>query len=103
MKIPKRIKVAGHVIRVKFVTRLKSNAGKEEFYGKSSHNRNEVIIARKNFNDRLAEEHIASTFLHEVIHQVDNKYNVKLSEKQTTNLEIGLFQVLRDNKLNFGE
>lgn len=39
------------------------------------------------------------TFLHEVIHHIDEQLAIKLSEEQTTALSTGLYCFLKENKL----
>jgi CRISPR/Cas system-associated protein Csx1 len=97
MKIPDCVKVAGHKIKINNV----KTVDKGKSYGKSNGLGNKIKVANTLYGEKLAEEHVASTFLHEVLHQIDHKYVINLGEKKIRKLEIGLFQVLRDNNINF--
>ena len=96
MKIPKSIRIAGHDVRVLVVKKFK-----EHYKGESYANKNLVRIARESHGQPFAKDQISSTLLHEIIHQIDDKYDIGLSEKKLRKLETGLFQVLRDNDLDF--
>lgn len=103
MKIPKQIKVAGHSILI----RRKPKASEEKYrcmlgLAYLPTNRIEVFTTYDG-SGPLPEEKQAEVFLHEVIHHIDDKYSIDLKEKQVRQLSAGLFQVMRDNKLNFSD
>jgi hypothetical protein len=101
MKIPKRVTVAGHEVAVWLEKDL--SHGGVPVYGWSSSCTGEICLARRYRGVKLAEAHIVSTFLHELLHQIDDRYGIGLSEKKIAMLERGLFQVIRDNKLDFSQ
>ena len=74
MKIPKKIKVAGHYYK--------------------------VIRICKYYNSKRAraKSEVEETLLHEILHVVDKNYNNNsLTEKAINRLSNGLYQVLKDN------
>ncbi len=92
MKIPNKIKVSGVWYRIKFVN------GENELEYKN--------IGRTNFMKGLITMHMGytddenyRTFLHEVLHVVSWDYGLKLEEDSVDRLSVGLYQVLKENKL----
>lgn len=59
---------------------------------------NNLYIA---INNSLPVPNRDSTFLHEIIHFINDRLNIGLSEHQINLLETGLYQVLNTNKLKF--
>jgi len=109
MKIPKRIKIAGHDVTCKSVHTLSHKTRKwvpKEWgscWGSSCNQTNEILLAKSKLGIPLDEAHRASTFLHEILHQIDYKYGLGLGEKRVGKIETALFQVLRDNHLDFSD
>ena len=98
MKIPSKLKVGGHTYEVikdyKFTQEPK-------LCGQADHDAGEIRLAPldpsgcKRMPSRLDE-----TFIHEVMHCVNNVYNDNaLTEETISRLSQGLYQVLKDNKL----
>jgi len=95
MKIPEKIKVAGHVYKVKWDDRYLTNEG---YVGLSIHNKLLIYLCKKYRGNILAKSVIEETFLHEILHCIDTNYNNhELSEEQVDRLSEGLYQVLKDN------
>lgn len=109
MKIPKRIKIAGHNVVCRSVRTLSHKTRnwvpKEwgDCWGSSCNQTNEILIARFKRGMPINEAHRSSTLLHEILHQIDYKYCLELGEKRIGKIEAALFQVLRDNKLDFSD
>lgn len=61
--------------------------------GECRYNESQIVIKRN-----LPITKRAKTFIHEVIHAIDDKYKVGLSEAQVLKLEEGIYRVLRLNK-----
>jgi len=59
------------------------------------------FIAIKKRQEDFQEYKEAETFMHEIIHGIDEVYGLKLSESKVNLLAQGLVTVIRDNKLNF--
>lgn len=96
MKIPDKIKVAGHEYKIKWDTK---RLAREGFVGEADHNK-DIIYLSKEFplGEARAKSEIEETLLHEILHTIDTNYNNKsLDEKEITRLAIGLYQVLKDN------
>lgn len=96
MKIPKKIKVAGHYYKI-----IWDDKGlvKQHLIGTASNDFKEIRLC-KYYNSKRAraKSEIEETFLHEIIHVVDKNYNNdSLSEKALNRLAQGLYQVLKDN------
>jgi len=96
MKIPKKIKVAGHRYRVFFDDKYLSKKG---LVGETDNDFKEIRLCKyyKSKRARIKTE-IEEAFLHETLHTIDRNYNNNaLSEKALSRLSIGLYQVLSDN------
>ena len=93
MKIPNKIKVGGHTITVEFAdTKTIDDSGAYNNF----HN-NIRILKEKG----APEDNIAEILLHEIIEAIKCKNNLELDHTVLTVLSESLFQVMRDNKLNF--
>lgn len=98
MKIPTKIKVAGHSVAIKqskVFTKNPSLLGLAYMPG------NKIDLFTTFEKEELPETTKSEIFLHEILHQVSDKYAIRLRENQVKQLAGGLFQVIRDNKLNF--
>ena len=90
MKIPNKIKIGGHIFKVKI------------FSGKFSDDKAGRVEGQKNMiylNADYVQSKQESVLLHEVIHELDWLNGLGLNEKQIDSLTEGLYQVLKDNKL----
>ena len=98
MKIPKKIKVGGHIYDVDTNYFFKERFDR---CGSSDHQQKEIKITKIDTGGRP--RHISDvevTFIHELLHCVDEVYNANsLEEKSVSVLAEGLYQVLKDNKL----
>lgn len=98
MKIPKKIKIAGHWYSVIFpYIFTESNT----LYGLCDNTSHKIMLSEKRDGIQRARSHIEETFLHELIHAVDYNYNTSstdggLTEFQIEKLGVGLYQVLAD-------
>lgn len=102
MKIPKEIKLLGRTIKVVYDKELTNRDG---CTGAAHYRYDEIIIQPSTEGKPRNEDDIAVTFLHELIHFIANYMaEDKLrEEKLLTRLSEVLYQVLKDNKLDFGE
>lgn len=93
MNIPKKIKVGGHLITVKKVSGEDlADFGEYDNYYK-------LIRLR---NDKGIPESAASeVFMHEIFECIIRQNNLSMDHTHLTVLSEGLFQVIRDNKLDF--
>jgi len=93
MKIPEKIKIGGHEIKIERVnTKDIDSAG--EFNGFYD-------VIRLRIDHDSVESCVAECFLHEIIEAIKMKNNLAIDHTHLTVLSEGLFQVMRDNKLNF--
>ena len=90
-KIPKTLEILGHTVEVRLVKTT-------QYQGECDYKNNEIRIA----NSYKASNQ-ASTLLHEVLHMIFGKTELfkivpsTLEETVVSNLETGLFQIIRDN------
>lgn len=98
MKIPRKIRVAGHLIIIK---KLKTFKKSPNILGLAYMPGNKIEISNTFGGSEIPEATKAEVFLHEILHQISDKYSIDLREKQVSQLAGGLFQVIRDNKLDF--
>ncbi len=103
MKLPKAVKVGGHVYAVAFPFSFPPNEEedpKDASVGKCLHGENVIQVADRlaGTKRKLTEPYITQAFWHETLHAIDAVYNAdKLDEDTTERLSQGLFQVLTDN------
>lgn len=98
MKIPKTIKIAGHKYAVKHVRAIERG----RFRAQIRLERQVFIFAQHGFHDLYSESSKAQDVLHEILHGIDIHFvKQKLSESTITQLATGIFQVIRDNDLDF--
>lgn len=93
MRIPDKLKILGHEYAVKII-----DLNETDTFG--NHNMNTLIIR---LNRNKADSQIQSTLLHEIIEAINYNMEIELEHPQISALEAGLYQVLKDNDLKFGE
>jgi len=95
MKIPDKVKVAGHYYKVVWDNGRLSETG---FVGETDHNLDVIYLCKYYPKQARAKSEIEETFLHEILHAIDVNYNNhSLNEEVVQRLSIGLYQVLKDN------
>ena len=96
MKIPNKIRIAGHDYKVKWDDK---NLTKENSIGDISNDFKEVRLCKRYKSKRArAQSEIERCLFHEISHGIDCHYNNdSLSEKAVDRLSNGLCQVLSDN------
>src|SRR3990167_2559903 len=90
MKFPKQLKIGGHIYKVKI--EKESNVAVSSACGKTEREKGEIYIK----SDLMETEQMA-TLLHEILHVI----NGELSDSLVEALSQQLFQVLKDNDLQF--
>lgn len=108
MKIPKKIKILGHGIKVRCYQDVLQHPDGSACYGLAYKMSDAISICTAFCEDdgeqvEISETSIADTFLHEIIHHIEYKLGLELKEHQITALACGLLQVIRDNNLDFRE
>lgn len=92
MKIPKKLKIGGHIYRVKFRDRHVEDG--VDTAGNCLCTQTTIWI------DKTAKQsQQESTFFHEIIEAINGESELKLEHTQICALEFGLYQVLKDNHL----
>ncbi len=96
MKIPNKIKVAGHWYKIIFDDK---GLAKKHLVGRSDNDFKEIRLCKYYKSSRArAKSEIEETLMHEIIHTVDRHYNNdSLPEKTISRLSQDLYQVLKDN------
>ena len=97
MNIPKTLKVAGKTYAVEFPYEFVEC---DDLAGQSDHVTLVIRVSgdKKRDNAPRAREFLEDTFLHELLHCVDQAYNDgESSERTITQLATGLYQVFKDN------
>jgi len=98
MKIPSKVKVGGFIYKV-----IPNYKFKEIFDNLAQGDPNSLEIRIKYFDsggEKLNQQKIEEMFLHEIVHCINEVYNSnKIDEDTITRLTMGLYQVLKDNKL----
>lgn len=100
MKFPRVVEICGHSVSVKMRERFV--ADKHNVYGRSRLCQDEIIIARRDkYRNKISNDWKGNTFLHEIMHHINDKLEVGLSEKEVGRISDGLYQTLKDNKIRF--
>lgn len=94
MKLPKKIKIGGHIFDV--IVRNKRKEDGDQRLGCSDVYANRIFINRHEAQSLSQEE---STLFHEIIEIISAFNDMKLTHDQICALETNLYQVLKDNKL----
>jgi len=95
MKIPEKVKVAGHEYKIVFDDKYLSD---NDLLGEISHKRLIISICESQKGVKLSQSVIEENLLHEILHAIDCNYNNhSLNEQDITNMAVGLYQVLKDN------
>jgi len=95
MKIPEKIKVAGHNYKVEWDNKGLSREG---LFGQANFTSTKIRLCKIYNEEKRAKTEIERTLIHEIVHVVDRHYNnCSLSEKTVARLSEGLYQVLKDN------
>ena len=90
MKIPKKLKIGGHLVTVRQVEQMQGDFPHAAGGWTESQN---LIELRK--SNTASQKEV--TLIHEILHAV----NYNLTEEQVEFLSQALYQVLKDNKLYF--
>jgi hypothetical protein len=102
MKIPIKVKIAGYDYRVKYPYTFKNY----KLAAEVNHDKHEIMIAsHSSKTEKKARSEIEQSLLHEIVHAVNTRYlprKNRLYEGQVEQISEGLYQVLKDNKLTFG-
>lgn len=97
IKIPKRIKVGGHIYRIKTDRGTQKRLEAAKLFGQWDSLNQEIRLYLTSTPDRLSH-----TFIHETLHAIDDVYcNSHLSEDDIDALCAGLHQVLEQLKVRF--
>jgi len=86
MKIPKKLKIGGHLYKVELV----ESDDMDGANGEQDRHKNRIRICKTDPQSQQEE-----TLIHEIIHAV----NGGLKEEVVDSLAVSLYQVLKDNKL----
>lgn len=89
MNMPDKIKIGGMIYTVE----EKADEVRDNRRSGCSNGNAQTIIIDKDITKQFKE----STFIHEVLHQIDFIYNIELDHKQVFLLETGIFAFLKDN------
>lgn len=98
MNIPQNLKVGGHSYAVNMAYRFKDRT---DIMGQANHQRSEIVVSDVDCaGNPLERTQSEQTFVHELVHCVDQVYNNnKLDEDTVARISEGLYQVLKDNDM----
>lgn len=95
MRIPSYIKLGGHRISIEF-------ADTAHIGGKGEYNSYHNLIRLERESD-TPESNVSECLLHEIIEAIRIKNNLTIEHTDLTVLSESLFQVLKDNAINFND
>ena len=87
------VRVGAVVYPVRWMGEVVSDGGKS-LYGAVSHVPDDEIYMSNQTSPMRRRE----TLLHEVIHTIDERFGVGLTEKAVASLSVGLFEFMRENR-----
>lgn len=96
MVIPEKIKILYKDYTVTQEQNLHDS--EDDLYGQISYS-DQTIRLGKQYSD----EQKKVTLIHEIIHGLDDMYQIGLSEKKVSKLGVALYQMIKDNPELFGE
>lgn len=96
MKLPKKLKVGGHIYKIIFPFKFTERV---DLVGQHDSQTLEIRVNDKDSGGRdIADSRIKEVFWHEILHAIDVAYNGdKIEEDTVRRLSEGLYQVLNDN------
>ena len=97
MKIPKTLKIGGKKIKVRAIKKIKG-AENENVIGLWDVGNYKITLQK---NDIMPDGKLEECFLHEIIEAINGLYELKLSHYKITLMSEVLFQIIKDNKLDF--
>jgi hypothetical protein len=95
VNIPDKIKIGAHAIGVKFI-----HPSDIDDFGEFNNYFNQIRL-RKDPDTIYPEDNQAEAFLHEIIETINVKNNLQVNHTALTVISEFLFQVIRDNDLDF--
>jgi hypothetical protein len=95
LNIPDKVKIGGIVYNCSFSNTSARDSGS---LGSSCGNACEIVI-----DSTVPKQNQESTLLHEIIEQINFRYELNLEHKQITVLESAIYQVIKDNPDIFKE
>ena len=100
MKIPKKIKIGGHMVTIRKMRQLQE----PETIGQAFNSEDRIDLATHSEGKPISEAMRAVVLLHEIVHHINWVYcGARLSEEDIQAIGEGLLQVLRDNNLDFSK
>lgn len=98
MRKPSVVKVGAHQYSVTYHELLYDKDEQQEYLGRCSYP--DLAISMK---EGRAPSQLAETFLHEVVHAINNDRQLELSEHQVDQVAAGMLGVIVDNEAVFGK
>lgn len=98
MFIPNKVKIGGHEIEVNAVKDLETDIevnGKTEY--RELHGSANFVEQYININTNLSQTQAECTFIHELLHIIDDYMRIGLEEEQIDAMANGLYAVLKEN------
>nr|DAK86611.1 MAG TPA: peptidase [Caudoviricetes sp.] len=92
MNIPKKIK-ALH-LEYEVIEDRNIHEGDAELFGQIQYIPQRILL-----NEQTSHTQKCETLIHEVIHALDNVYNIGLEEKQVEQLGVAIYNFIEDNKV----
>lgn len=94
MKIPKKIKIGGHIYQIIMRDREFEDGGTVGAVGTCDNKFNKIWIDK-----RWVQSQQETTLIHEIIEAINWNWKLELTHPQIQGLEASFYQVLKDNKI----
>ena len=101
MRIPKRVDILGSPTKVVYTGRELALDDGEVTIGMAHVLTDQISINHTFEGEHISEHNQATILLHEILHHIDFKLHLDLTEEQVVGCSVALLQVIRANKLDF--
>lgn len=98
MIVPKKIKIGGREIEIKYKNKVIADDG-DECVGYAEAEKGIITLIPKGHNG-LCEDEFNINFLHEAIHIIETVYSIELSEQEVNALSEGFYQIQKQIEAN---
>jgi hypothetical protein len=94
MRLPKKIKVSGYMVSIRYGEKVFVNG--DECFGHYDSNTKTITLAKGMSKVRKRE-----VFLHEYLHFIEDIYRIKISEENIAAFSLGLLTLLTDKRIRW--
>ena len=94
MKIPNKVNIGGIIYDVTVEKFQHNSLTEDKLWGNIDHGKCKIYL-----NDNIDKQVLDQVFFHEVLHGIENEYQIKIRDADIDRISHGLTQFLKDNNL----